>query len=256
MKLLEGKVAIITGASAGIGRAAAEMFAEHGCQSVLVARGEDELAALAEDLSARGCPAVAWPGDVRETETHETAVAMALARFGRLDIALNNAGTVGAMRPLAELTDEEWNETLETNLTSAFLASRAQIPAMLESGGGSLIFTSSFVGSSVGMPGMGAYAAAKAGLSGLVKGLTADYANQGIRANALMAGGTDTAMAGDTAQKAWAASLHPVGRIAAPEEIAQATLFLASDMASFVYGSNLWADGGNAATKVSATARS
>jgi NAD(P)-dependent dehydrogenase (short-subunit alcohol dehydrogenase family) len=120
---------------------------------------------------------------------------------------------------------------------------------MLERGGGALIFTSSFVGTSVGLPGMAVYAAAKAGLMGLVKGITADDAAMGIRANALLPGGTDTAMAGDDAQKTWAAGLHAMKRIARPEEIANATLFLASPMASFVAGSALFVDGGNAAVK-------
>ena len=116
-------------------------------------------------------------------------------------------------------------------------------------GGGSIVFTSSFVGTSVGLPGMGAYAAAKAGLMGLVKGIAADYGARGIRANALLPGGTDTGMAGDQAQKDWAAGLHAMKRIAAPEEIANAALFLAGPHASFVTGSALYADGGNAAVK-------
>jgi NAD(P)-dependent dehydrogenase (short-subunit alcohol dehydrogenase family) len=121
---------------------------------------------------------------------------------------------------------------------------------MIEQGGGALVFTSSFVGNSVGLPGMGPYGAAKAGLMGLVRGITADYAAAGIRANALLPGGTATDMAGDDAQREWAAGLHAMKRIARPEEIAQAALFLASDMSSFVTGSALWADGGNAAVKL------
>ena len=138
---------------------------------------------------------------------------------------------------------------LAVNLTAAFLGARAQIPAMLEQGG-ALVFTGSFVGNSVGLPGMGPYGAAKAGLLGLVRGIAADYAASGIRANALLPGGTATEMAGDAAQREWAASLHAMKRIARPEEIAQAALFLASDMSSFVTGSALWADGGNAAVKL------
>ena len=120
---------------------------------------------------------------------------------------------------------------------------------MLARGGGAIVFTSSFVGTSVGLPGMGAYAAAKAGLMGLVKGIAADYAARGIRANALLPGGTDTAMAGDQSQKEWAAGLHAMKRIAHPDEIARAAFFLASPMASFVTGAALFADGGNAAVK-------
>lgn len=170
--------------------------------------------------------------------------------FGGLDIAFNNAGLVGPMKPLAEIEPKQWAEVLAVNLTAAFLGTRAQIPAMLRRGGGALVFTGSFVGNSVGLPGMGPYAAAKAGILGLVRGITADYASSGIRANALLPGGTDTDMAGDDVQREWAAGLHAMKRIAQPQEIAQSALFLASDMSSFVTGSALWADGGNAAVKM------
>ena len=152
-------------------------------------------------------------------------------------------------KPLAEIAPEDWQHTLTINLTAAYLGARSQIPAMLERGGGSIVFTSSFVGTSVGIPGMAAYGASKAGLMGLVKGIAADYAAQGIRANALLPGGVDTEMAGDQSQKDWAAGLHAMKRIAQPEELASAALFLASSMASFVTGSALFADGGNAAVK-------
>ncbi len=251
--LLQGKTAILTGASAGIGRAAAHIFAREGARLVLVARNRVALDGLAQEIRERGGDALACPGDVADPQTHARAVDAAHSAYGGLDIAFNNAGTTGPARPLAELALHEWATVIDTNLTSAFLAARTQIPAMLERGGGSLIFTGSFVGTSVGLPGMGAYGTAKAALGGLVKAITADYAHRGIRANALLPGGTDTAMAGDPANRAWAASLHPVRRIAQPEEIANAALFLASDLSSFVVGSALWADGGNAATKVQAS---
>jgi len=250
MPLLQDKIAIITGASSGIGRAAAEIFAREGASLVLVARRAALLEDCARAIRAAGGRAIACPGDVTSPETHEAAVEAAVREFGGLHAAFNNAGTVGETGRLCRLDPAQWRAILDANLTSAFLAARAQVPAMLESGGGSLIFTGSFVGNSVGLPGMGAYAAAKAGLGGLVKALTADYAHLGIRANALLPGGTDTPMAGSEENKAWAAGLHPLGRIARAEEIANAALFLASDLSSFVAGSNLWADGGNAATKV------
>ncbi|MDQ0136866.1 NAD(P)-dependent dehydrogenase (short-subunit alcohol dehydrogenase family) [Neorhizobium galegae] len=247
--MLTNKVAIVTGASSGIGRAAALLFAREGAAVVVNARGEAELQRLVSEIEAAGGRAVAVAGDVADEETHRALLETALGRFGGLDIALNNAGTVGPYKPLCEVTREEWQHTMTTNLTSAFLGARSQIPAMLERGGGSIIFTSTFVGTSVGIPGMGAYGASKAGIMGLVKGITADYGARGIRANALLPGGTDTPMAGDAAQKEWAAGLHALKRIAQPEEIARAALFLASPMASFVAGSALFVDGGNAAVK-------
>ena len=249
MGILNNKVAIITGASSGIGRAAALLFAAEGAEVVLNARGPQALEAVAEEIAGKGGKASLIVGDVGDPACQDALVTEAVSAFGGLDIAFNNAGTVGAFKPLAELTPGEWQATLTTNLTSAFLASRIQIPAMLARGGGSIVFTSSFVGTSVGLPGMAAYGAAKAGLMGLVKGIAADYGASGIRANALLPGGTDTGMAGDQAQKDWAAGLHAMKRIARPEEIAEAALFLAGPQSSFVTGSALYADGGNAAVK-------
>jgi NAD(P)-dependent dehydrogenase (short-subunit alcohol dehydrogenase family) len=247
--MLNNKVAIVTGASSGIGRASALLFAAEGAAVVANARGEAELRKLVSEIEATGGRAVAVAGDVSDEETHRKLLEAAIGRFGGLDIALNNAGTVGPHKPLAEVTIEEWQQTMTMNLASAFLGARSQIPAMLERGGGSIIFTSTFVGTSVGIPGMVTYGTSKAGLMGLVKGITADYGAQGIRANALLPGGVDTPMAGDAAQKEWAAGLHAMKRIAQPEEIARAALFLASPMASFVAGTALFADGGNAAVK-------
>lgn len=250
MQTLAGKVAIVSGASSGIGRAAARLFAAQGASLILVARRQDRLDAVVAEIAAAGGHAVAIAGDVTDSATQDAAVAAAKARFGGLHVAFNNAGMVGPMQPLAALDPADWTAVLSANLTAAFLGARVQIPAMLACGGGALVFTGSFVGASVGLPGMSAYASAKAGLLGLVRGITADYGAAGIRANALLPGGTATEMAGDDAQRDWAAGLHAMKRIAAPEEIAQAALFLASDMASFVTGSALWADGGNAAVKL------
>lgn len=249
MGILQNKVAIVTGASSGIGRAAALLFAAEGAFVILNARGATALTEVVHAIEAQGGRAFAVAGDVGSAETHRALVKEALERFGGLDIAFNNAGAVGAAKPVGELDPDDWDQTIRANLTSAFLGSRYQIPAMLERGGGAIVFTSSFVGTSVGLPGMAAYGAAKAGLMGLVKGIAADYGARNIRANALLPGGTDTGMAGDQAQKDWAAGLHAMKRIAQPEEIAQAALFLAGPASSFVTGSALFADGGNAAVK-------
>jgi NAD(P)-dependent dehydrogenase (short-subunit alcohol dehydrogenase family) len=248
MDRLAGKTAIITGASSGIGRAAALLFAQQGANLVLTGRDTDRLHNTARLAGDCGAAVEALAGDVRGEALHEALVATALRRFGSLHIAFNNAGTVGAMGSVETLSLADWHETIDTNLTGAFLAARAQVPALIETGG-AILFTSSFVGTSVGIAGMAAYGASKAALMGLVKGLTADHGAQGLRANALIVGGTDTAMAGSAEQKQWAAGLHALKRIAQPEEIARAALFLASEMSSFVAGSALYVDGGNAAVK-------
>lgn len=247
--LLKGKVAIVTGASRGIGLATARMLAEHGAAVVLNARDDVALNEAVNDLRRSGAQALAVAGDVTLDDTHARLIEVAVGEFGGLDMAINNAGVVGPIGPLTHLSPDDWRQVLDANLTSAYLGARRQIPAMLARGGGAIVFTSSFVGTSVGLPGMAAYGAAKAGLMGLVKGITADHAAQGIRANALLPGGVDTDMAGDQAQKDWAAGLHAVKRIARPEEIAAAALFLVSPLASFVAGTALFADGGNAAVK-------
>lgn len=249
MGLLQDKVVIITGASSGIGRAAAFLFSAEGAAVVLNARGESALEDVASRIRDLGGWARTVAGDASQPETHRRLIEEAVGEFGGLDVAFNNAGATGPIAPLTDISFADWQTTIAANLHSAFLGSVHQIPAMLKRKGGAIIFTSSFVGTSVGLPGMAAYAAAKAGLMGLVKGITADYGDKGIRANALLPGGVDTPMAGDGAQKEWAAGLHAMKRIARPEEIASAALFLASSMASFVTGAALFADGGNAAVK-------
>ena len=245
---LKNKTAAVIGASSGIGCAAALLLAEHGANVVLCARRADKLEETAALIRSRGGRAVA--GDAVLPETHEAVVRTAEREFGGLDIAVNNAGIIGAYKPLADISPDEWRDTLDGNLTAAFLGARSQIPAMLARGGGSIVFTSSFVGTSCALPNKTAYGCAKAALAALAKGITADYAAQGIRANALLPGGTDTEMmTTDPQQRAWAEGLHAVKRIARPEEIAAAILFLVSPMGSFVTGTALFADGGNSAVK-------
>ena len=244
---LNNKTAAVIGASSGIGRAVALLLAEHGANVVLCARRADKLEETAALIRAR---AVAVAGDAVLPETHEAVVRTAEREFGGLDIAVNNAGIIGAYKPLADISPDEWRDTLDGNLTAAFLGAGSQIPLMLARGGGAIVFTSSFVGTSCALPNKTAYGCAKAALAALAKGITADYAAQGIRANALLPGGTDTEMmTTDPQQRAWAEGLHAVKRIARPEEIAAAILFLVSPMGSFVTGTALFADGGNSAVK-------
>jgi NAD(P)-dependent dehydrogenase (short-subunit alcohol dehydrogenase family) len=248
MNALQDKVAIVTGASSGIGRAAALLFAQEGAKVVVAARRKPELDALVAEIVAAGGRAVAVAGDVRDAAHAETLVATAREQFGGLDVAFNNAGTLGELGSVQAVSLDGWRETLDINLTSAFLGAKHQIPAMIERGGGSLIFTSTFVGHTAGMPGMAAYAAGKAGLVGLTQVLAAEYGAQGIRVNALLPGGTDTPMGrsvADTPEKQdFVAGLHALKRTAAPEEIARSALYLASEAASFMTGTAMLVDGG------------
>jgi NAD(P)-dependent dehydrogenase (short-subunit alcohol dehydrogenase family) len=247
---LDGKVAIVTGASSGIGYATAKLFAREGAKVVIGARRKEALDALVDEVAAEGGEAIALIGDVRDAAFAKALVETAVRQFGGLDVAFNNAGTVGEMGATPEVSLAGWQETIETNLTGAFLGARYQLPAMLERGAGSLIFTSSFVGYTAGMPGMAAYAASKAGVIGLTQALAAEFGPQGIRVNALLPGGTDTpanvanAPGAAPETRTFVEGLHALKRMAAPEEIAQSVLYLASDASSFTTGTALLVDGG------------
>lgn len=252
--LLERKSIIITGASSGIGAAAALLFAKNGAHVVLGARRGKELDSIAGQIIQSNGKAVVLSGDVSDPNYAGELVKLAKSEFGGLDGAFNNAGKVGTGLMVAETPPEEWHDIIATNLTSAFHAAQAQIPALLERGGGTLTFTGSFIGHTATLPGMGAYAAAKNGLVGLVQSLAVEYGSQGIRANALLPGGTLTATAMDATTnpdtEAFIASLHALKRMATPEEIAKAAMFLMSDLSSFITGSAMLADGGNSINKV------
>ncbi|MEG1680618.1 MAG: SDR family NAD(P)-dependent oxidoreductase, partial [Stenotrophomonas sp.] len=169
MKQLQGKVVIITGASSGIGRAAAVLFAAEGAALVLGARRAVELDLLVTEIASSGGSAVCLPGDVCEEGYAKALVALALDQYGRLDVAFNNAGMMGPLGPTPELELADWQRTLDTNLTAMFLAAKYQVPAMQRGGAGSLIFTSTFVGHTVGFAGAAAYAASKSGIIGLTQ---------------------------------------------------------------------------------------
>jgi NAD(P)-dependent dehydrogenase (short-subunit alcohol dehydrogenase family) len=254
MPALENKVALITGASSGIGAAIALLFAAEGARVVLAARRSTELESVAAAITSCGGTAAVCAGDVADEGFAQALVATAVERFGSLDVAVNNAGTVGALGPVPDMALDNWRRVLAVNLDGAFLGAKFQIPALLSRPGAALLFVSSFVGHTVGMPGMSAYAASKAGLLGLVQVLAAEYGPRNLRVNALLPGGTDTPMGRDFANTPEALrfvrGLHALKRIAAPAEIARAALFLCSDAASFVTGTALLADGGVSINRV------
>lgn len=250
MTALADRVAIVTGSSSGIGRATALLFAREGACVVVTARRRAELEALVVEIEAAGGRAAAVVGHVKDERLAERLVDVAVDRFGGLDIAFNNAGLTGEVGPVAQLSLEGWRDTLDTNLTSAFLGARYQAPAMIERGGGSIIFTSTFVGYTIGMPGTAAYAASKAGLIGLTKALAVELGARNVRVNAIVPGGTDTPASVANAPGAppevltFMEGLHALKRMAKPEEIARSVLYLASDDSSFVTGAALLVDGG------------
>ena len=250
MDILKNKVAIVTGASSGIGYAAAKLFAQEGAKVVVAGRRKAELDALVDEIEKLGGKAIAVAGDVKDEAHAKALVDTAISEFGGLDIAFNNAGSSGEMGPVPDLSVAGWHDTIDTNLTSAFLGAKYQVPAMIERGGGSIVFTSSFVGNTVGFPGTGAYSAAKAGVVGLTRVLAAEFGAKGIRANAILPGGTDTPAnhanlpGAAEGTRAFIEGLHALKRLAQPEEIAQSALHLASDASSFITGVALLVDGG------------
>jgi len=237
---LEGKVAIVTGAASGIGRATALLFAARGAQVI----GEDINPAVNELNNERIMPFV---GDVASEDAAKRIVSLAVERFGKLDILVNNAATI-KYTPVLDLTLEEWNNTLSVNLTGAFLHSREAVRAMIPNKKGAIVNMGSYA-CFFGFPQIGAYAASKGGLSQLTRVLAVESIKHGIRVNAVGAGDVVTNLLNHFMPNgpeflAEHGKNAPIGRAAQPEEIAEVAAFLASDKASFVVGSIVMADGG------------
>lgn len=243
---LAGRVAVVTGASRGIGAATARALSRAGASVVLAARTEDALRRLADELGAAGGRALAVPTDVTDPVCVRRLVEQTMGAYGRLDAAVNNAAGGGHRpTPLAEVAVDDFDSALAVSLRGVFLAMKYQIPAMLRTGGGAIVNMSSTAAMRP-VAGTAAYTTAKAGLVGLTRTAALDYAEQGIRVNGLAPGPTHTEQldgAGPSARERAAAAV-PVRRLGRPEDVAAAVVWLCSDESSFVTGATLPVDGG------------
>ena len=250
---LEGKVALITGGTSGIGSATAERFAGEGAAVAITGRNSERGEQVVQTIVASGGDALFIRSDVRFAEDCRQAVDKTLERFGKIDVLFNNAGVLHP-RTVPECTEEEWDETIDSSLKGAFLMSKYVIPSMIQNGGGSIIHTSSGWGI-LGGDRAAAYCAAKGGLIVMAKAMAIDHGPDGIRVNCVCPGDVMTPMLPDEAAKrgiSWddyiaGAADRPLGRVGTTEDIANAVLFLASDESSFVTGDALVVDGGGIA---------
>ncbi|MAU60848.1 MAG: short chain dehydrogenase [Parvibaculum sp.] len=252
MGMLLGKVAMVTGAAAGIGRATALKFASEGARVSLSDIDEDGGDATASMIRERGGDALFVKGDVADPSDVAELVAKTVARFGRLDCACNNAGIEGKVVPLAEQPLENFERVIAVNLRGVFLCLQAEIRQMLKNGGGAIVNLASVAGL-IGFPGLAPYVASKHGVNGLTKNAALEYSKLGIRVNSICPGGIDTRMLDSLAAQSTGGKLttgelmnplHPIGRIGTPEEVAELVVWLCSDRASFITGANIPIDGG------------
>jgi NAD(P)-dependent dehydrogenase (short-subunit alcohol dehydrogenase family) len=244
---LAGKTILISGAGSGIGKAAAKMAVTRGARVALADIHATKAVAAAAELGDASV-AIGLGVDVTDPDDVARLIAAVEAHFGKLDGLVNAAGLTGAAAPLADCTIETWNAVIGVNMTGMFLMMRAAIPLMLRGPAAAIVNLSSVAGL-VAVPDQVQYIASKFGVIGLTKSAAIDYAGQGLRANAVCPGGTRTPMleswiAADPSRERFLASGHPIGRIAEPEEIAEAIVWLLSDASSFVTGAVLPVDGG------------
>jgi NAD(P)-dependent dehydrogenase (short-subunit alcohol dehydrogenase family) len=244
-KQFQHKVAMVTGAGSGIGEAIARRMAEEGATVVVGDVDEKAARQVAAGIEREGGTAVAILQDVGDPASVEKSVDFALQKFGSLDVAVNNAGITGDLAPTADYSLEGWDKVIAVNLSSVFYGMKYQIPAMLRSGGGSIVNIASILGSVAARDSAG-YNAAKHGVVGLTKTAALEYSKDGVRVNAIGPGYIDTPLlnALDREMYDGLVNLHPIGRLGKAEEVAELAVFLASDKASFVTGSYHLVDGG------------
>lgn len=246
---MKDKAALVTGASSGIGKAIAELYAAEGAHVVALARRKERLDALAEAAEQSEGTITPLQADVLKQEDIDKAISLTVETFGSLDVVVNNAGVMDGMCPAADLTDELWDKVIETNLTSLMRVSRGALKAMLPQGSGVFVNIASVAGLYGGRGGA-AYVTSKHGVVGFTKNLAYMYAKEGIRCNAICPGGVNTEISATTkaphefGYERMSTGLGLISRMGEPEEIAHAALFLASNDASFVNGATLLVDGG------------
>ncbi|MEG3846834.1 SDR family oxidoreductase [Microcoleus sp. herbarium19] len=246
--ILQNKVALVTGGTSGIGRATAIAYAQQQAKVVVVGRRIDEGEETVRLIQEAGTEAIFVQADVTKEADVKAMVDKAVSVFGRLDIAFNNAGTVGENPSLIEQTEAEYDRIMNVNVKGVCSPLKYEIAQMLKQGSGSIVNTASANGV-VALPGVPLYTASKHAVVGLTKAAALQYAKAGIRINVVAPAAIETDMfeaatGGQDEAKAYMAGLHPIGRIGTPLEVANAVLFLSSDMASFVTGETLMVDGG------------
>jgi len=242
---MKNKTVIITGAASGIGKAASLLFAAAGANVVISDIHTLEGGKLAEEICIAGGTASFFKTDVSVAAEMEALVAFAVKTYGKLDVAVNNAGISGEQNPIADMSIKGWEQIIAVNLSSLFYGMKYQIGAMLQNGGGSIVNVSSILGA-VGFAGSAGYSAAKHGIIGLTQTAALEYAAQHIRTNAVGPGFIDTPLlnALDIQMKSQLVAMHPIGRLGKSEEVAELIFWLASDKSSFVSGSYYPIDGG------------
>lgn len=248
MATFSGKVVLVTGGTSGIGKATAIAFAKEGAKVVLSGRREKEGLTVVEEITKAGGTAHFVQADVAKEQDVKKLVEATVAKFGRLDVAFNNAG-IELMGPIAEITEADYRKVFDINVWGVLASMKYEIKEMLKTGGGAIINTSS-IGGHVGFAGAGVYAATKHAVEGLTKSAALEHAKQGIRVTAVAPAAIETEMIDrfvggpDSDAGKGLAGMHPVGRMGKSEEIAAAVLYLASDAAKFTTGISLPVDGG------------